>query len=268
MRTIDIEATAIGQFRRKGWAKLEGIFDEDEVETLGRVLDHAIANPPDLEAQFGLSKEELAAKDPIAQDDESYSQILKAYRDLRRIYPELDAIITSPRMGDIGRALLGVDHVQLYAESFLIKPPEVEGSRPTPWHQDWPLVPFDRRDCFNLWIAVSDVGPDDGPIQVVPGSHRLGSFGVQDFAEDTDFHSLLRDEDLELIEPVETVTLRAGDAVAFQSLTLHHADINRSKRERRAYQTFWIGSEVCYTGMPNMKTDGLGLQPDRFPLVS
>ena len=275
MNAIEVSTSTIDQLWRKGWTIIERVLDVNGVAVLGQVLDDARRDPHELEALFALSKEEFAAKDPVAQGNEKYKQVLEAYRELRRIYPELDAIITSTSLGNLARSLLGVDHVFLWADSFLLKPPQSRGGRPTPWHQDSPLIPFDRRDCLNLWIAMGDIGPEDGAIEVVPGSHRLGSLGVQDFINDVDFHCLLKgEEDLELIEPVVTVSLSAGDAVAFLPMTLHRAAVNRSNRERRAYQTWWIGSEVCYTGMPNMKTDGLGLQPgmplshERFPMVS
>lgn len=273
MTTQVLDATVVQQFWRDGWVKLDGVLDEGELQVLEKALASVEANPPSMEEQFGLTKEQIEEIDPVAQADDTYAQVLRAYRETRWLFPEVMEVLTRGRLVDVVCALLGRDRVRLYSDSFLIKPPQRAGSRPTPWHQDWPLIPFDRRECLNVWIAARDVPLEAGCLEFIPRSHRLGSFGVQDFAEDAELDAIFRPEDREVIGSPVPVPLKAGDAVAFQAMMFHHAGVNRSDDERVGFQTFWIGADVRYTGQPNMKTDALGLKPgqpfehERFPLL-
>ena len=73
--------------------------------------------------------------------------VLVNVRERNLYYPEVRSVCMAPQVGRIVRSLLGAERVRLFSETYLGKPP---GSLPTPWHQDWPLQPFDRRDTVGL----------------------------------------------------------------------------------------------------------------------
>lgn len=177
-------------------------------------------------------------------------------------------------MGEVVSSLLCADQVRLFSETYLNKPP---GGLPTPWHQDWPLQPFDRRDTVNCWVALDDISMEQGPLHVVSGSHRLGPLYMPtDFSEQPPLGSMLSDEDRELLwllaapgdmdsegVPVHRVPFAAGDALIFYGSVLHGAPGNETQRQRRGYTRAIISSEVRYTGMPYLKTDSVGLEPGK-----
>lgn len=43
---------------------------------------------------------------------------------------------------------------------------------PVEWHQDWAFYPHTNHDLAAVGVMLDDIGPDNGPMQVVPGSHR------------------------------------------------------------------------------------------------
>jgi ectoine hydroxylase-related dioxygenase (phytanoyl-CoA dioxygenase family) len=178
--------------------------------------------------------------------------------------------------------------VRLLSEAFLEKPPASQGSKETAWHQDLCYEPIDRRNSLNVWIALQDIAPQQGALEFLSGSHRLGPMGRLEFTKSFDLSSVLLKEDLELMwslkheddaegpfgAPIARAGVKAGDALVFHGLTFHGAGPNTTEKRRRAYQRFFIGADVRYTVMPDRRTDGLGMslgdyfESDRFPLVA
>lgn len=89
-----------------------------------------------------------------------------------------------------------------------------QGGAPVEWHQDWAFYPHTNDDLLAVGVMLSDIGEDDGPLQMIPGSHKepvLSHFndGVFCGAINPDDHAA-----------------RLGDAVSITgkagSLSLHH----------------------------------------------
>ncbi|MEO7937133.1 MAG: phytanoyl-CoA dioxygenase family protein [Burkholderiaceae bacterium] len=43
---------------------------------------------------------------------------------------------------------------------------------PVEWHQDWAFYPHTNDDLAAVGVMLDDITPDNGPMQIVPGSHR------------------------------------------------------------------------------------------------
>jgi len=65
--------------------------------------------------------------------------------------------------------LLGAD-VALQTAKLNIKAPG--GGMAVEWHQDWALYPHTNDDLLAVGVMVDDVDEENGPLQVIPGSHR------------------------------------------------------------------------------------------------
>lgn len=97
----------------------------------------------------------------------------------------------------------------------------------------------------NVLLALTDVGPDDGPTMVVPGSHKsnfphplAGDYG--------------RGERMDLLPGAVSVPLKAGDALLFVDGILHGGSSRRNPDgERRVviyrYGPSWAASRFGYT---------------------
>lgn len=133
-------------------------------------------------------------------------------------------------------------------------PPDLDGAGYTYWHRDdqapdqWP-VPSSRQ--IKMFMAISDVAPDGGPLAVVPGSHRL-RYGPWETLRRSFRSSMTLDAEL----PQESMpnhvkfTAKAGDALLFDHGTWHTAMPNTSGEERRAVIMSWAASGGW--GMPHM----------------
>lgn len=83
---------------------------------------------------------------------------------------------------------------------------------------------------INIWVALVDMTPDNGCLQVVPRSHLEGQLMSRD-SDDGDGHQQI-DVDAMKCLPIR---MRAGDAVAFSRWTVHGSGPNRTDQPRLAY---------------------------------
>jgi len=270
----------IGHFRKHGWVRVPGLHDRAELDVLLATMAKGFADPPDVSRTYGAAAP-TTPRDVVSNRDPRV--ILLNVRELNLYYDEVKPVCLAPQVGETVRALLGCAKVRLFSETYLDKPP---GGLPTPWHQDWLLQPFDRRETVNCWVALDDIDMAQGPLHVVSGSHRLGPlYQPVDFAEQPPLAKLLDEADRELLwslaapgdiddggVPVHRAPFAAGDALIFYGTVLHGAPANATDRRRRGYTRAIVSSEVRYTGMPYLKTDAVGLKPGqpfdlpRYPL--
>lgn len=114
----------------------------------------------------------------------------------------------------------------------LVKPPEIGIAKD--WHQDcayFPIAPLE--EVVGFWIAIDDATLDNGCMELVPRSHKLGL--VQHVQGPTGWR--LPDSTVELYrDRVRRFPMKAGSALLFSSLVFHFTDHNRSKTRRRALQ--------------------------------
>lgn len=107
-----------------------------------------------------------------------------AQRDWHLQDEELEQLLTSPAIVEPVRRILGPD-LLLWRSKIFYKPP---GGGPVGWHQEWGS--FDGEEIggsipslqpqnpeagiwdLTVWVALEDVGMDNGPMQFVPGSNH------------------------------------------------------------------------------------------------
>lgn len=138
------DPVAAERFARRGWVVLP-LFDRSDEEALGR-LDTLLRAHPSGGAPFfsGVHADDLAYR---ARVDEAVRAL---------VAPALDGHLTGHRL------IVGFG---------LIKEPHPNSALPP--HQDWCVVDEDRTWSANLWFPVAPVGPGDGRLSVLSGSHRL-----------------------------------------------------------------------------------------------
>ena len=103
-------------------------------------------------------------------------------------------------------------------------------SSETGWHQDIRYWSFRRPELINAWIALGSERPENGCLQVIPGSHRL----VLDRSRLDDALFFRNDlpENQNLIASKEFVSLNPGDVLFFHCRTLHSASRNTTNETK------------------------------------
>ncbi len=125
--------------------------------------------------------------------------------------PVLDLVVVGA-LARVVRSALGP------CEFLSLKPvvKDAERAFATPWHQDRSY--WGGCAKWSLWLALDDVGPADGCLRTVPGSHRLVAEHEAHEGSDRGFAFRLPEPDPAV---VRDVPLHGGDAVLFHDLLWH-----------------------------------------------
>ncbi len=67
------------------------------------------------------------------------------------------------------RDLFGLD-VAIQTSKLNTKAPE--GGQAVEWHQDWAFYPATNSSLLAVGLMLDDVDAENGPLQVIPGSHK------------------------------------------------------------------------------------------------
>lgn len=208
---------------RDGFATVEAVFSPAEAQALVADLESALAS--------------TLADDPAIRGGEG---TVYAARNVLRLWPPTADVWRRPPLPGLLAAALGPDF-GLVRALYFDKPPG--NSWALPWHKDLTVAVKNNRlggarfsrptrkagvphaeapacvleAMLTARLHLDDVGDDNGPLKVVPGSHRTGK--------------AMRLEDA----PVATLHARAGDVLLIRPLVAHcsnrsHDDTARHRR--------------------------------------
>ena len=143
-----------------------------------------------------------------------------------RRHPAFDAVRRSPEIVDIVAELLGgtvrFDHAKLN-----FKPAGAQAA--VEWHQDWAFYPHTNDDLLAVGVMIEDCTTDNGPLMVLPGSHRGPVF---DHHHDGLFVGAIDPQDIgDLLPGAVALTAPAG------SISLHHVRTIHGSRDNTSAST-------------------------------
>jgi ectoine hydroxylase-related dioxygenase (phytanoyl-CoA dioxygenase family) len=147
----------------------------------------------------------------------------------------LHTLVTDPAVAQLAAAVTGARRIQVWATQLLIKPPATAAAGHVGWHQDRQYWRYwaQPQGLFTIWMALSDVDADCGPMRFVRGSHRWGLLNQGNFFGG-DQQALRDGIDMPEGESWEEVSalMPAGGVSFHHCLTFHGSEANRSDRPR------------------------------------
>ncbi len=144
---------------------------------------------------------------------------------------DLFALVSCPEIGRLAALVTGSRMVQVWASQLLVKPPSSGTASNVGWHQDYQYWRYwDRPEgLFTVWIALSDVNADSGPVCFVPQSQRWGLLETGDFFETDQSKQVTEIRRPNGAEWSETPAIMpAGGVSLHSSLTYHGSGPNTS----------------------------------------
>ena len=148
-------------YRERGYLVVPDVLDAATVQALRTDLTEILAGARDVTAHTDVYDLEPGHRpgDPRVRRVKTPHRFFPAFEHLYR-HPGLVRILT---------ALLG-PRVRLHGSKINLKAPRY-GS-PVEWHQDWAFYPHTNDDLLAVGVMLDDCTSDNGPLMVVPGSHR------------------------------------------------------------------------------------------------
>lgn len=169
------------------------------------------------------------------------------------------------RISDVARQLLRSDDLLLFEDNVVSKTP---GYGTLSWHQDYSYWPIATPTAVTVWIALDDVGPDNGGMQVVPGSHKGEERLPVWFKDSTALMQEFRPELQPMPQdpaaaglPVVQYTMRAGECGFHHPLVWHSSTPNTSNEARNAFILRYLPVGTVWLGNERMPYEDIGCRP-------
>ena len=122
--------------------------------------------------------------------------------------------LTTGIIADVAADLLGPD---IYFHHSKLNFKWGGGTDEVKWHQDFPFYPHTNANVLAIGTYLADVNIDDGPLAVIPGSHKTQIH--EQFDDNGIWTGSMRDEDVELYDTDTTIYMPAPKG----SITIHHS---------------------------------------------
>ncbi|MCS6858955.1 MAG: phytanoyl-CoA dioxygenase family protein [Abditibacteriales bacterium] len=244
-----LTAAQMASFHENGYLVLENVLREDDlqpvVEEYSAVIDERARR---LWAEGKVSS--LYADEPFER------RLARLAVEAPEVASELDIMqvrgaatfrfLLNPKVLDIAESLVGGEIVCNPTQHLRAVLPVQQGARPTPWHQDagvfWPEA--DPYFILTIWIPLVDATLENGCLEVLPQSHRLGLRRHQM----TPHGLTIPPEEIPPGDPVP-LPVRRGSVILFHNYTLHRARPNESDTVRWSFDLRYHDAAVP-TGRP------------------
>jgi phytanoyl-CoA hydroxylase len=214
-------------FARNGFTVIPGLLNAEEVSQCVAELDRITKNAAELPNVRVIGKRNPLAPSCDLEDVQTESGSGPAIRKITgfgSLSPLLwRNLIEHPHLIDVLHSIFG-ERVELYRDALMLKSAGVGQEKP--WHQDAVYWPFRPMRLASAMIALDSSTPENGCLQVIPGSHRAP---VEHMKIDWELQvDPARCQPKSLYMP-----LNPGDCLVFHSLMLHASEHNLSPQSRR-----------------------------------
>jgi ectoine hydroxylase-related dioxygenase (phytanoyl-CoA dioxygenase family) len=221
-----IDDAMVAQYQRDGYVLLENVFTEREVAAMLHEVEQG----------------QRVAEKAYGRSDSSGKRARLA------LWHELGDDIwamasTNPRVVNVVRVLMG-EEIAFFHGKVMLKEAKTGGS--WEWHQDygyWYNQGFAFPRMMSAFVALDSATRENGCLQVLKGTHRLGrldhgTVGEQTGADPSRIHQI---EDM--FEHVYC-EMSPGSVLFFHSNLLHASGPNDSDKHRRAFI-------ICFNALAN-----------------
>src|SRR5271169_7007457 len=155
-----LSETTLAAYRRDGFVVLPEILNSAEVEALRRVTD-----------EFVQAARSVAANDEIYDLEDSHSAAEPRVRRIKTPHlhhAEYALAARHPKIVAVLKDLWG----KVRFDTGKLNMKSAGYGAPIEWHQDWAFYPHTNEDLAAVGIMIDDVDMENGPMMVVPGSHK------------------------------------------------------------------------------------------------
>ena len=225
---IDLPASSVKEFNRKGHACIRGLATPKEVSYFRPAIEET--------AQDGRYDHR-----PLEERD-TYGRAFVQVHNLWQRNSTCKSFVFSKRFAQVAASLLGVDRVRLYHDQYLLKEPN---GGYTPWHQDQTYWPLKSGNTVTMWMPLVEIPPEVGSMYFASGSHKAGNVDAGVISDES--HQKITQWVSENSISEETYgPMQPGDATFHAGWTLHRAGPNTTLKARPVMTVIFVadGTEI------------------------
>ncbi len=219
----------VAQFERDGFLLVENAVDEHALAAMRAQFAEWVETSRSHERAWGETVDGRARFDlePGHRRERPALRRVNAPTDVADIFLE---VVRDSRMTDAVADLIG-PNVKFHHSKINSKLPGAATA--VKWHQDFPFTPHSNDDLVTALLMLDEVTDDNGPLRVVPGSHRGR---IHDLWHDGVFTGAVDDEVARECEAAAVAcTGPAGSVCLMHTRLLHGSAPNRSRQPRTLF---------------------------------
>jgi phytanoyl-CoA hydroxylase len=215
-----ITADQKAAYQRDGFIVVPDLLDAGELVALRRIIRELVAGAAAVDTHTAVYDLEPGH----SRSDPKVRRVKQPHT----VHPAFDAVVRKPPVIDVLTALIGPD-LRLQGSKLNMK--AARYGSPVEWHQDWAFYPHTNDDILAIGVMLDDMALDNGPLLVVPGSHRGPVWNHH--GDDGRFCGLVDPADIadEIARAVPLMG-RAGSMSFHHVRALHGSAQNVSDRDR------------------------------------
>jgi len=160
----------IERYHRDGLLVVEGLLEDGMRQRMKEALADLIEK-----------SRNVSAHDDVYDLEPGHSADAPRVRRIKKphlVHPVFAQFLRAPQLLSVLSALLGRSGVRLHGSKLNLKAPAY-GS-PVEWHQDWAFYPHTNDDVLAVGVLLDDATEQNGPLLVLPGSHKGPTFDHHD----------------------------------------------------------------------------------------
>jgi ectoine hydroxylase-related dioxygenase (phytanoyl-CoA dioxygenase family) len=207
-------------YRRDGFIVVPDLVTAAELAELRSVIAALVAGAADVDTHTDVYDLEPGHTRVAPQ--------VRRIKQPHKVHPAFDRLVRKRAVLDVVAALIGPD-LRLQGSKLNMK--AARYGSPVEWHQDWAFYPHTNDDILAIGVMLDDTDLENGPLMVVPGSHRGPVWNHH--GDDGRFCGLVDPADIEAeIDRAVPLTGRAGCMSFHHVRALHGSALNTSDRDR------------------------------------
>ena len=207
-------------YKLNGYVVVENVLPAEQLATLRREVEDLVAQS----AAVTENNDIYDLEDTHTPQQPRVRRIKNPHAHL----PSVAELVRDPKLVGILTRLMGPG-VRFQVSKLNMK--SAGFGAPVEWHQDWAFYPHTNQNLLATGIMLDDVDEDNGPLMVVPGSHKGP---VYDHHFNGYFCGAIDPANCDLdFSKAAMLTGRAGSMTFHHVRAVHGSALNRSAKQRR-----------------------------------
>lgn len=236
-----IEQWQVEQFHRDGYLVVEGVLAADEVAALQQDFNQWVEQSRDHAQGWGATLDGRARFD-LEADHRADHPSLRRVSSPTEISPAYQRVALQSAMATIAAQLIGAGGARFHHSKINSKLPHT--ATQVKWHQDFLFTPHSNDDIVTALLMISEVTPQNGPLKVIPGSHKGPLWSHW---QDQRFTGAVDDDVVAQHCKTPVACYGPAGAVCFMHTRLLHAS---SPNETELPRTLFIGVYAAEDALP------------------